>query len=220
MSKLSTPVDAALFDFIRGETIQEDDLLRDLRQAALAAGLPEIHIAPEQAAFLQILLAAARAVRVVEIGTLGGYSAISMARGLAADGHVITHELEPKHAAFAEEWIAKSDQKDRIEVRVGDAHETLAQHADGTADAIFIDAEKEGYVDYLVQSLRILRPGGILLADNVLDGGEINDPNANSPRVRGLRDFLKRVRTTKHLQRIIVPVGDGCLVAVKSWPPM
>ena len=220
MSKLSTPVDAALFDFIRTETIQEDEFLRDLRKAAVAAGLPEIHIAPEQAAFLQITLAAAKAVRVVEIGTLGGYSAIAMARGLQADGMVITHELEPKHAEFAQQWIQKSDQKDRIEIRVGDAHETLAQHADGTADAVFLDADKEGYADYFDQAMRILRPDGMLFADNVLDGGRIHNPAANEPRTQGLRKFLQRVKEQEHLNSIIVPLGDGCLFAVKSWPPV
>ena len=220
MSKLSTPVDAPLFDFIRAQTIPEDQLLRDLRVAAVEAGLPEIQIAPEQAAFLQIALAATKAVRVVEIGTLGGYSAIAMARGLAADGTVVTHELEPVHAAFAQEWILKSQQKDKIKIIVGDAHETLTQHADGTADAVFIDADKEGYPHYFEHAMRILRPGGTLFADNVLDGGEIDDPNNDTPRAHGLRAFLKLVHEEPRLNSIIVPVGDGCLMAVKAWPPM
>lgn len=216
MSALSTPVDADLFDFIRDNAIEEDELLRDLRVAAQSAGLPEIHIAPEQAAFLQITLAAAQAVRVVEIGTLGGYSAISMARGLPDDGLVITHEANPKHAEFARDWIGRSDQDDRIEVIVGDAHETLAQHADGSADAVFIDAEKEGYGDYLDQALRILRPGGILFADNVLDGGNITRDGDSSPRTAALRTFLARVKAHEHLRSVIVPLGDGCLFAIKS----
>ena len=143
-----------------------------------------------------------------------------MARGLTADGLVITHELEPKHAEFAQEWINRSDQKDKIEIRVGDAHETLRQHADGTADAVFIDADKEGYVAYLAEALRILRPGGLLLADNVLDGGHINDSADDSPRRQGLRDFLAQVAATPHLDPVIVPLGDGCLFAVKNWPPI
>lgn len=220
MSKLSTPVDEALFDFIRGETIQEDDLLRDLRQAAIAAGLPEIHIAPEQAAFLNITLAAARCVTVVEVGTLGGYSAISMARGLQDDGRVITHEIDPKHAEFARKWIAKSDVADKIEVAVGDAKKTMQQHADGTVDAVFLDGDKEDYVAYLEHAMRILRPGGLLFADNVLDGGGINDPAEKSERTLGLRAFLERVRAHSHLRSVIVPLGDGCLFAVKNWPPL
>ena len=216
MSKDSTPVDEALFAFIQGHTIREDPLLRDLRQAAAVAGLPEIHIAPEQAAFLQLVLRAARCRHVVEVGTLGGYSAIAMARGLPEDGRLITLELEPKHAAFAEQWLARSDQRHKIEVRVGDAKETLRRCADASADAMFVDADKEGYVVYLQQAMRILRPGGILLADNVLAGGQVHDSKAKSATARAIRQFHDAVAATPGLRSVIVPLGDGCLFGVKQ----
>ena len=214
MSKTSTTVDHALFDFIRDGTIPEDGLLRDLRVAALAAGLPEIHIAPEQAAFLQIALAAAGARTVVEVGTLGGYSAIAMARGLPADGRVLTHEVDPGHADFARTWIDKSDQRGKIEVRLGDAHETLGQLADGSADAVFLDADKEGYPAYFDQAMRILRSGGLLFADNVLADGTIHDSTQDSSKLRGLRAFLERAEAFATLRGIIVPFGDGCYFGV------
>jgi len=214
MSKTSTTVDHALFDFIRDGTIPEDGLLRDLRVAALAAGLPEIHIAPEQAAFLQIALAAAGARTVVEVGTLGGYSAIAMARGLPADGRVLTHEVDPGHADFARTWIDKSDQRGKIEVRLGDAHETLGQLADGSADAVFLDADKEGYPAYFDQAMRILRSGGLLFADNVLADGTIHDSTQDSSKLRGLRAFLERAEAFATLRGIIVPIGDGCYFGV------
>lgn len=216
MSKLSTPVDEALFDFIRDRTLPEDELLRELREAALAADLPEIHIAPEQAAFLQITLAAARAETVIEVGTLGGYSAISMARGLPAHGRVITHEIDPKHADFARAWIERSDQRGKIEVRVGDARETLAKIGDGSADAVFLDADKEGYTAYLEHAMRILRPGGILFADNVLASGRVHDRADRSATPEAIRAFLERVGATADLRAVIVPLGDGCLFGVKS----
>jgi predicted O-methyltransferase YrrM len=213
MSKSSTPVDDALFAFVAQQTIPEDALLGDLRRAAVAAGLPEIQIAPEQAAFLQLLLRAMNARTVVEVGTLGGYSAIAMARGLPADGRVITLEIEPTHAAFAREWIARSDQRGKIEVRLGDAAATLAAVPAGSADAVFLDADKEGYVGYLAHALRVLRPGGILLADNVLASGEV--VAGNGPTATAIRAFLAAVRATPALQSVIVPLGDGCLFAVK-----
>ncbi len=214
MSKSSTPVDDALFAFVAQQTIAEDELLRDLRRAALAAKLPEIHIAPEQAAFLQLLLRAMRARTVVEVGTLGGYSAIAMARGLPADGgRVITHELDPAHAAFAREWIERSDQRGRIEVRVGDAATTLAALPAGSADAMFLDADKEGYVGYLQHALRILRPGGVLLADNVLASGDV--VQGSGATAVAIRAFLAAVRASTALQSVIVPLGDGCLFAVR-----
>ncbi|MCA8978244.1 MAG: O-methyltransferase [Planctomycetes bacterium] len=216
MSTTSTPVTAELFEFIRRSTIAQDLLLGDLRQAAREAGLPEIHIAPEQAAFLQITLAAMGAKTVVEIGTLGGYSAIAMARGLPADGRVITHEIEPAHAEFARRWIDRSDQKGKIEVRLGNAHETLPELADGSACAVFLDADKEGYPAYFEQAMRLLRPGGALFADNVLADGTIAAAGEDSPKLRGLRAFLDRAAAEPGLRGIIVPVGDGCYFGVRS----
>jgi predicted O-methyltransferase YrrM len=214
MSKSSTPVDEALFGFVAAHTIQEDDFLRDLRLASLRAGLPEIHIAPEQAAFLRLALQAARAKQVVEVGTLGGYSAIAMARALPADGRIITLELEPQHAAFAREWIAKSDQRGKIEVRLGNALDTLPALAAESADAVFLDADKERYVDYLRQSMRLLRRGGLLFADNVLADGEI--ATGTSAKVQALRAFLDAARAMPNLHSVIVPLGDGCLFGVKQ----
>ena len=214
MSKSSTPVDDDLFAFIAGATIPEDALLRDLRLAAAKAGLPEIHIAPEQAAFLQLLLRATKAKTVVEVGTLGGYSAIAMARGLPADGRVITHEVDVRHAAFARSWIERSDQRGKIEVRVGNAADTLRAVPAESADGMFLDADKKGYVTYLHHALRILRPGGILLADNVLAGGEVASGTSETPVA--IRAFLDAVRATANLRSVIVPLGDGCLFGVKQ----
>ena len=214
MSKASTPVDDDLFSFIAAATIPEDAFLRDLRIAAAAANLPEIHIAPEQAAFLQLLLRAAKAKTVVEVGTLGGYSAIAMARGLPKGGRVITHELDPHHATFARQWIERSDQRGKIEVRVGNAADTLRALPAECADGMFLDADKPGYVTYLQHALRILRPGGILLADNVLAGGDVAHGTDSTPVA--MRSFLDAVRAAKNLRSVIVPLGDGCLFGVKQ----
>ncbi|MBL9080072.1 MAG: O-methyltransferase [Planctomycetes bacterium] len=214
MSKASTPVDAALFAFVAAHTIHEDGLLRSLRRAAAAAGLPAIHIAPEQAAFLRIALQAARCRRVVEVGTLGGYSAIAMARALPLRGRVVTLEIDPHRAAFARRWIARSDQAGKIEVRLGDAMATLRTLADGSADAVFLDADKERYVHYLRQSMRILRPGGLLFADNVLAGGRV--ARGRSRHASALRAFVRAAAAQRGLHSVIVPLGDGCLFGVKA----
>lgn len=214
MSKTSTPVDERLFAYLATKTIPEDDYLAGLRIAAAKAGLPEIHIAPEQAAYLQLQLQAMNAMNVVEVGTLGGYSAIAMARGMPAAGRVITHEIDPKHAEFAREWIANSDQAGKVEVRVGDAAETLAELTDGEVDAIFLDADKTGYVTYLEHSLRLLRPGGVLMADNVLAGGRIADGTGETEVA--LRAFLDAADATSNMQSVVVPLGDGIFFGVKS----
>lgn len=215
MSKDSTTVGPEHFAYIAAHTIPEDAFLRDLRRASLDEGLPEIHIAPEQAAFLHVLLRAARARDVIEVGTLGGYSAIAMARALPPGGRLVTLEIDERHAAFAREWIGRSDVADRIQVRLGDARATLATLPPESADAVFLDADKEGYVGYLRESMRLLRNGGLLLADNVLAGGAVIDPRSTSPTARAIRTFHDAVARTEGLLPVIVPLGDGCLVAVK-----
>lgn len=214
MSKTSTPVDEALFAFLRTRTIPEDTYLRDLCAAATEAGLPQIQIAPEQAAFLQLVLRAIGARSVIEVGTLGGYSAIAMARSLPADGRVLTHELDERHAEFAREWIANSDQQGKVEVVVGDAGETLAQLPDAAFDAMFVDADKSGYVRYLEHARRLLRPRGILLADNVLAGGRV--AGGTDETAVAIRAFLDAAAAVPDLQSVVVPLGDGVFFGVKQ----
>mgnify|MGYP002630581314 FL=1 len=214
MSKTSTPVDERLFAYLATKTIPEDDYLAGLRIAAAKAGLPEIHIAPEQAAYLQLQLRAINAMNVVEVGTLGGYSAIAMARGIPAAGRVVSLELERSHAEFAREWVAKSDQAGKIEVRIGDAAKTMADLPDDSIDAVFLDANKSGYVTYMKHALRLLRPGGILLADNVLAGGQVADGDGETEVA--IRAFLDAAMAAPNLQSVIVPLGDGLFFGVKS----
>ncbi len=145
MSSESMPVNTQHFDYLAERTRREDELLGDLKRAAAEAGLPQIWISPEQASFMQILLRLCGAREVVEVGTLGGYSAIWMARALPVGGRVRTIELEPAHADFAEAWIARSDVAEKIEVHRGDGRTVLPGFADDSADACFIDADKEGY---------------------------------------------------------------------------
>jgi len=214
MAKTSTPVDERLFAFLATKTIQEDDYLAGLRIAAAKAGLPEIHIAPEQAAYLQLMTRATNAMNIIEVGTLGGYSAIAMARGMPAAGRVITLEIERSHAEFARQWVANSDQTGKIEVRIGDASETLKELPDHEADLIFVDADKAGYVTYLKQAMRLLRPGGILLADNVLASGEV--ASGTDETAVAIRAFLDAAMATPNMQSVIVPLGDGIFFGVKS----
>src|SRR5436190_19655211 len=121
MSENPTLVTARHFDYVASHTVREDDFLKSLKRAAAEAGIPPIAISPAQASLMQILLKATGAKNVVEVGTLGGYSAIWMARALPKDGRVRTLEISQKHAEFARSWIAKSDVAGKIEVLVGDA---------------------------------------------------------------------------------------------------
>jgi len=217
MSPSNTRVTDAHFDYITARTRAEDPFLRDLRHAAVEAGMPAISIGPAQASFLQILLKLQGATDVLEVGTLGGYSAIAMARALPADrGRVRTVEVSAEHAAFAREWIGRSDVAGRVEVIVGSGRDVLPGLDDGGADAVFLDADKPSYPFYAEQALRILRPRGMLLADNALAFGHLLDDADQSENVVAIRSFNDLMPRLPGLHPLLVPIGDGCWVGVKE----
>jgi predicted O-methyltransferase YrrM len=203
------------FRYLGARTLSEDQFLRELKDAAEVAGIPTIWIAPEQASFMQIMLKLCRAREVVEVGTLAGYSAIAMARALPPGGRVRTIEIEENHADFAERWIAKSDVADRIEVYRGAGADVLPTFEVDSADAAFIDADKEGYCLYLDECLRIVRRGGVIMADNAFAFGRLFDEQPDRDDVAPIREFNDYMAGQKSLHSIIAPIGDGCWVGVK-----
>jgi predicted O-methyltransferase YrrM len=216
MSAKSSDVTAEHFRYLTERTRPEDEFLRSLKAAALEQGIPAIWISPEQASFMQILLRLIRATEVIEVGTLAGYSAISMARALPRDGRVRTIELEPKHADFAEQWVAQSDVAGRVEVHRGKGRDVLATFDASSADAAFVDADKSNYAAYLDECLRIVRPGGLIMVDNAFAFGYLLDPTSTDPNVAAVRAFNDYMARKPGLQGIIVPIGDGLWVAVRE----
>ena len=171
------------------------DLALDAALAANAAAeLPAIDVSPNQGKFLHLLARMQQARHILEIGTLGGYSTIWLARALPADGRLITMEFEPRHAAVAQSNINRAGLAERVEIRVGAALDSLAQLATENPepfDMIFIDADKDNYPNYLPWALKFSRPGTLILADNVVRDGAILDPSHHDPRVQGTRQFLE-----------------------------
>ena len=197
--------------------------------AALAtsdsAGLPSIHVAPNQGKMLSLLVRTSGARRVLEIGTLGGYSTLWLARGLPTDGsgRIVTLEYEARYAAVARANFAHAGLSTRIRVRVGAALDTLpALAGDAPFALIFIDADKENYPGYLEWSLRLIRPGGLIVADNVVRRGQVADPACDEARVQGARRFLEGLAEAERAGRLsataVQTVGskgyDGCALAV------
>lgn len=168
----------------------EDDALRVGVAAADAAGLPPIQVSAPYGKLLHVLALVAGARRILEIGTLGGYSGTWLARALPPGGRLVTLELDPRHAEVARESFERAGVADRIEIRVGRAVDSLAALvAENTApfDLVFIDADKPTYPEYLEWSLRLSRPGTVIVADNVVRRGAIADPGA-APEWRGRSD--------------------------------
>lgn len=215
MSKDAPVVTAELCLYIAERTLKDDAFLRDLRTSAREEGIPSIAISAVQASLMQIVLRAMGAREVIEVGTLAGYSAIQMARALPPGGRVRTIELVPKHADFAELWIARSDVKDRVVVLRGAGVDVLPTIEDDSADAAFLDADKAGYPQYLEESLRIVRRGGLIMVDNAFAFGQLLDDFPTDPDVPAIRAFNDLMGADERLQSVIVPVGDGMWMGVK-----
>jgi predicted O-methyltransferase YrrM len=200
-------VDAYLLDRL----VPPDPGLDAALAANAAAGLPAIDVAPNQGRLLHILARMVGARRILEIGTLGGYSTIWLARALAAGGRLVTLEAEPRHATVARANIAAAGLADRVEVVVGPALATLPTLA-GPFDFVFIDADKRSNADYLGEALRLARPGAVIVCDNVVRDGRIADPDDASPAVAGTRRFFDRLGAEPRLVATAIQT-----VGVKGW---
>lgn len=211
---MSYNTDEKLDAYVRGIFLAEDDALTAAQQRAVAAGLPTIQVPPVVGRLLDILVRCVGAHRVLEIGTLGGYSAIWMARALPADGRLVSLEVSEKHAAVARENFQMAGVAERVEVRVGPAADTLPMLANELPfDFAFIDADKGNYPTYLDWSARLVRPGGLIVAHNVLRGGRVLDLANASEEVRATDHFNRVAAADPRLASIILPDYDGVFLA-------
>jgi len=174
-----------------GETfVPETDAMRDAVAASDAAGLPAIQVAPNQGRMLELFARMLRAKRILELGTLGGYSTLWLARGLEPGGRVVTIEADPHHAVVARATFLRAGLGDTVELREGTALEVLprlAAEGGEPFDLVFVDADKPNMPDYFTWSLRLTRPGSLIIVDNVVREGEVADASSADPSVRGVR---------------------------------
>lgn len=211
-----TIYDDQISQYITSLFVSEDFPLLNAREDAPNHGLPTINIKPEEGRFLQFLVRACGAQKAVEIGTLGGYSGIWIARGLAPDGKLFTLEKEAKHAEVACKHFAEAGLEDVIDIRVGDAHQLLAELSnEGPFDFIFVDAEKAGYPAYLDWSLENVRPGGVLAFHNAFRKGSVAGLKPDDDSTEIMRQFNQRLAKEQRLISTIFPAGDGTLISVK-----
>jgi predicted O-methyltransferase YrrM len=188
--------------YIAESLIPADPVMNEALQANTVAGLPTIDVAPNQGKLLHLLARIQSARRILEIGTLGGYSTIWLARALPNDGKLITLEAEAKHAKVAKANIERAGLSSIVEIRLGSALESLSKlHAEGVPpfDLIFIDADKQNIPGYLEWSLRLSRPGTIIITDNVIRDGAVINPEDPDPRVQGVRRFFQMIAADPRL---------------------
>lgn len=208
--------------YLADTLIPADHNMAEALDANACAGLPAIDVAPNQGKLLHLIARVQGAKRILEIGTLGGYSSIWLARALPADGQLITLELDPKHAAVAANNIRRAGLSSLVDIRVGPALESLEKLAaenPAPFDFIFLDADKPNNPNYLDWALRFSRPGTVIIGDNVVREGEIVDKNSTDERVAGTRTFLEKLGTHPRLDATAIQtVGskgyDGFALAV------
>lgn len=201
--------------------VAEDEVLRDANRATEAAGLPAIQVSAPQGRLLTLLAQVLGARRALEVGTLGGYSTIWLARGLTGpDRHVTTIEVDPRHAEVARANLARAGLSDVVTVRVGRGVDVLADlEAEGVEpfDLVFVDADKPSNVAYLEAALRLTRPGAVVVVDNVVRGGAVADLDTTDERALGSRAVIERVASDPSLDgTVLQTVGtkgyDGFLL--------
>ncbi len=201
----------AIATYLSELTAVEDDALRAARERASAGGMPPV--SADTGAFLRLAARWTGAQAAVEIGSGAGYSGIWIARGLADKGILTTIEADPEHQRLAKASYEDAGVPGRVRSILGRALEVLPRLTDGGYDLAFLDAVKAEYPEYLRHALRLVRPGGVILADNVLWSGRVADRKASDPDTEGLRTYARRIAEDERLDSVILTIGDGLAVS-------
>jgi predicted O-methyltransferase YrrM len=217
----------AVEQYFSKSLLLDDPILESALAVSEQAGLPAINVSPTQGKFLQMLAQILGARAILEIGTLGGYSTIWLARGLTAGGRILTLELAPNHAAVAQRNLAAAGLQDVVEVRVGNALEILPRlsaERRGPFDLIFIDADKQNIPSYFEWALKLSRPGTVIIVDNVVRDGAVIEVDSSDQSVQGVRRFIEQVAaerrvTATAIQTVGIKGYDGFAVALVNTQP-
>ncbi|HZF73897.1 MAG TPA: O-methyltransferase [Gemmatimonadaceae bacterium] len=217
----------AVEQYFSKSLLLNDPTLESALATSEKAGLPAISVSPTQGKLLQMLAQMLGARAILEVGTLGGYSTIWMARGMSPGGHLITLEVDPSHAAVAQRNLSSAGLQEVVEVKVGNALETLPRLAAdrrGPFDLIFIDADKQNIPAYFEWALKLSRPGTVIVVDNVVRDGAVIDADSSDESVQGVRRFIEQVAANRRvsgtaIQTVGIKGYDGfAIVRVTTQP--
>ncbi|WP_046225341.1 O-methyltransferase [Paenibacillus dauci] len=197
------------------QLIEEDELLLQIKQTIREKGMPEVSVVPGYGRLLTMLIQLSGAKRVLEIGALGGYSGVCMARGLGEEGKIVSLELQPAYAQLAHENLRLAGYGDQVEYRVGEAMKSLEQlKEEGQRfDFFFIDADKLNYLNYLDYAIELANPGAIIAGDNLLLRGRTLNLDRNGPAIQAVREFNRRIVSDPRLTGTLLPAYDGLALA-------
>lgn len=223
MSRRTLPLDDRLYRYLLDASLREPAALGALRQETDGHPQANMQIAPEQGQFMQLLVRLANARRALEVGVFTGYSSLAIALALPPDGTLLACDISERFTAVARRHWAAAGVTGRIELVLAPAVETLDARLGageaGTYDFAFIDADKEGYVEYYERVLALLRPGGLMAVDNTLWGGAVADPGDRSGETAAIRRFNEHVRADDRVDLSLVPIGDGLTLARRRAEP-
>jgi predicted O-methyltransferase YrrM len=201
----------AIAAYLAGLTVVEDDVLLHARDRASAGGMPPV--SADSGAFLRLAAGWVGAQAAVEIGSGAGYSGVWIVRGLAPKGVLTTIEVDPDHQRLAKNTYEEAGFANRVRSILGRALDVLPRLTDGGYDLAFLDAVKSEYPEYLEHAVRLVRPGGVILADNVLWSGRVADPQVTDADTEGLREYARRIAVDRRLDSVILTIGDGLAVS-------
>ncbi len=220
MSNKTLPLDQRLYDYLLSVSVRESTLQKQLREETAADPMAVMQVSPEQAWFMAFLVRLTGARRALEIGVYTGYSALAVAMALPEDGELVACDIDEQWTAIARRYWRLAGVDDRIRLHIAPALDTLdrllAQGRQQSFDFVFIDADKTAYADYYERALRLLRPGGLILVDNVLWSGAVADPAVNDADTRAIREFNLRVKDDPRVILSMLPLGDGLSLLMKK----
>jgi predicted O-methyltransferase YrrM len=219
MSKQTTGLAETLADYIQSISLREPDILKQLREETAKLSMARMQISPEQGQLMALLVQLMGAKKTLEIGVFTGYSALAVALALPVDGKLIACEISEEYTAIAKDFWGRAGVSEKIDLRIAPALETLekliAEGETGSFDLAFIDADKRNYENYYERVLTLLRPGGLILIDNVLWSGKVVDPIITDKQTQAIREFNQKLHQDSRINLSVVAIADGLTLALK-----
>ena len=219
MSKQTTGLEQHLADYIQSISLREPDILKQLREETAKLSMARMQISPEQGQFMALLAQLMGAKKTLEIGVFTGYSALAVALALPDDGKVIACDISEEYTAIAKDFWSRAGVSEKIDLRIAPALETLdeliSEGETGSFDLAFIDADKRNYENYYERALRLLRPGGLILIDNVLWSGKVVDPTITDKQTQAIREFNQKLHQDSRISLSLIAIADGLTLALR-----